>query len=162
MPMQDWIQAHSWHQCLYLQRQGNQPPFAISFCSNCCFTITDINECFGKDKSDDCLPGLYCKNIDGGYVCECPSDLFTGDGRKSGTGCIGERPADTHVSAQSPFPFSLPRKHFDRPLLHLLLSLITAPPSPFACFPDRSVGRVDRCKRMRRYKGQEMRGWNLH
>ena len=50
--------------------------------------IIGINEC---STVADCVGGTVCINTaeDPGYLCQCPPG-FTGDGRLSGDGCIGE------------------------------------------------------------------------
>ena len=49
--------------------------------------LSDIDECF--DDTDDCVSNSNCTNTDGSFICQCGFG-FVGDGRTTGTGCIGK------------------------------------------------------------------------
>ena len=50
--------------------------------------LSDIDECF--DDSDDCVSNSNCTNTNGSFICQCGFG-FVGDGRTTGTGCIGKQ-----------------------------------------------------------------------
>ena len=43
----------------------------------------------GDEATPPCSPNADCTNTEGGFICQCPFG-FNGDGRFSGTGCVGE------------------------------------------------------------------------
>ena len=49
--------------------------------------FTDVDEC--AEGITNCVPDANCTNTEGGYVCQCGFG-YNGDGRSSGTGCIGK------------------------------------------------------------------------
>uniref|UniRef100_A0A0D9ZQ45 Protein kinase domain-containing protein n=1 Tax=Oryza glumipatula TaxID=40148 RepID=A0A0D9ZQ45_9ORYZ len=65
----------------YDQHNGN--PYEAGGCQ-------DINECRFAGYNN-CSYFYFCQNTPGGYTCSCPKNM-TGDGYRTGTGCIDSHP----------------------------------------------------------------------